>query len=115
DERVRLGERQQPPRFLEGLPHLHGHARVEPATPHLAFGVCRQEVAPQPGHRLVDPAVLDRVVSPEMLMSVDTRHGPRPVLGPWSSVLGPFLVHGPFLVLGPWSRTRDQGRRTDEG
>ena len=61
-----LGEREQPACFFEGLTHLDGDAGVDPSRAHLARRVLRQEVAPQRGHVVVDPAVSAGVVPPEM-------------------------------------------------
>ena len=68
DERMRVGQLEQPARLLERLPRLHGNARVNDCAVHLTPRVGGQEVAPQTRHRLVDPTVLRCVVAPEMLM-----------------------------------------------
>jgi hypothetical protein len=75
DRRVRVGKRQQPARFVERLPRLHRNARVDTGARHLADRLVGQIVAPEPGHRIVDPCVLSGVVSPEMLMRVYPRRG----------------------------------------
>ena len=74
DERVRVGEGEEPARFLERLPRLHRDARVDAGRGHLAQGVRWQKVAHERRHRAVDPAVLDGVVSPEVLVGVDADH-----------------------------------------
>ena len=44
---MRVGEREQPARFLERLPRLHGDAGVEAGARHLALRLVGQEVAPE--------------------------------------------------------------------
>src|SRR5712691_9051427 len=74
NEGMRVGERQEPARLLDRLPRLHGNARVESGASHLTLRLRRQRVAPQRCQALVYPAVLGRVVLPEMLVRVDA-HG----------------------------------------
>ena len=58
DERMRVGQLEQPSRFFERLARLHGHAGVDSRAIHLAAQIGRQKIAAQRGHRVVDPAVL---------------------------------------------------------
>src|SRR5262249_37319526 len=69
--RVLHGELQPPGRPLQRLPRLHSHTPIESHARHLALAVRQQKVAPQRRHRVVYPPVLDRAVTPEMLMCVD--------------------------------------------
>ena len=77
DAGVAVGELEQPSCFLQRLPRLHRDARVDAGTPHHVLCVGRKEIAPQRGHRAIDPSVLDRVVLPEVQMSIDDVSGLR--------------------------------------
>ena len=50
DERVPIGQLEQPARLLQGLARLHGHAGVEAGGAQLGLEVGGQEVAPEGGH-----------------------------------------------------------------
>src|SRR5215467_12845533 len=51
---------------------LHRDRPAEPGALELRSEVIRPEIAAQPPHRIVYPAVFARVVCPEVLVSVDT-------------------------------------------
>ena len=72
DERMQVGEREQPARFVECLQRLDGDAPLEAGAAHLALQVRRGEILLQGLHRVVYPAVLDGIVLPEVLMRVDS-------------------------------------------
>ena len=55
DRGVRVSEREQPARLVERLPRLHCDTRVDTGARHLAQRLVGQIVAPEPGHRIVDP------------------------------------------------------------
>ena len=74
DEIVLRGEREEPAGFFERLPGLHGDAAVESGLREQRLEIVRKDVATERGHGVVDPAVLDRVVVPEVLMSIDPLH-----------------------------------------
>src|SRR3982074_3101390 len=75
DERMAVGQLEQPPRLLESLSRLDGDTGVEAGTAQLRLEVGGQEVAPEGGQGSVDPLVLDGVVMPEVLMRVDAARG----------------------------------------
>ena len=72
DERVRVCQREQPAGFLERRSRLDGDARVDAGRIHLALQLAGEEIAAERRHRLVDPAVLARVVAPEVLVRIDS-------------------------------------------
>src|SRR6185503_5023610 len=74
DERMGIGQGQEPARFVERLARLDGDARLDAGTPEQRLEIVRQEVAAQRRHAVVDPSVLKRVVAPEMLVRVNARH-----------------------------------------
>ena len=76
DERVLVGERQQPPRLLQRLPHLHRDTGVDADRIHLDAQIGRKEIPAERRHARVDPPVLRGVVAPEMLVRIDapSRH-----------------------------------------
>ena len=73
DERMRVGEREQPARLLGGLPRLHGDARREAGALNRGREILGQKIAAQCRHRVIDPSVLRGVVAPEVLVRVDSR------------------------------------------
>src|SRR5438094_4193406 len=76
-EGVALGQVEQPRGLLKAVLRLDGHAGREPGLRQERGQIGRQEIALESAHALVDPAVLLRVVFPEVLMRVDARaHGP---------------------------------------
>ena len=95
NERIGVRELEQPARFLERLPYLDDHARVEARGIHLVFQILRHEVAADRRHRVVDPVVLGRRVPPEVLVGIDANHLLL-VTGYW-----PFAA----LVIGCWLLT----------
>ena len=67
---MRVGQLEQPSRFVEGLARLHGDAGIDSRAIHFAAQIGRQKIPAQRGHRIVYPAVLGGSVPPEMLMGV---------------------------------------------
>ena len=86
DERVLRRELAEPARLVERLPRLHAdHAVDAELLSILALQIVRQEIAAQHRHRIVDPAVLGRVIAPKMLMGVDLHDNLAAVLAPRSA------------------------------
>ena len=73
DEGMLAREVKQPAGLVQRLPRLNRDRPRDTRSIHFTFRVCRQEVAADRRHRVVDPWVLHRIVAPEMLVAVD--HG----------------------------------------
>ena len=75
DEVVLVGQGQEPIGLFEDLPGLDGDRALETGRLQQRRQVGRHEIAPQHGHAIGHPDVLDRVVLPEVLMRVDVHDG----------------------------------------
>ena len=79
-ERIPIRQIQQPTSLLFGLTHLNGNRSSNSSLLHLDAEIVGHEVPPQRAHRLVNPAVLARVVAPEVLVAVDAQRATSYVL-----------------------------------
>jgi hypothetical protein len=71
-EWVIVSQFEQPPRFFNRLPRLHGHTCIYGSDIHFSPQLRRQKIASQRGHRIVYPAVLGGCVPPEVLMGINS-------------------------------------------
>src|SRR5689334_6648883 len=69
------GEVEQAFGFEESLTRLHGNDSVDSGGARNALQICRQEIAPDRSHVVVDPAVFDRIILPKMMMGIDLHFG----------------------------------------
>ena len=74
DERMLVGQAEQPAGLRERLTRLHGHAPHDAHRPCDGLEVGRQMVAGQPLHPRADPRVFGDGIVPKMLVGVDS-HG----------------------------------------
>ena len=71
------GEVQQPLRLDEILPGLNRNHAIHANTRNLRAQMFRQKIAADGFHRIVNPAVFDRVVIPEMMVRINLHAHPR--------------------------------------
>ena len=82
DERMRVGQREQPARFLERLPRLHRDAGVEARR--APSRAARRRAGSRAAARAIESSiqpVLGGVVAPEMLVRVDPIASPSLPVG----------------------------------
>ena len=72
DKRKSISQFEQPARFFDRLPRLNSYGAVNPNQREPRHEVTGQMVFTQDLHARADPAVFTLVVSPEVLMGVDS-------------------------------------------
>ena len=75
DERIGIGELEQPAALLEGLPRLHGNRAADSLRGGKRREILGKMVVRQPLHPLPDPGILGRGIAPEMLVGIDPHGG----------------------------------------
>src|SRR5262245_49162977 len=71
DDRVMLGQFEEPSCFVQRLSRLYRNASLKVITREFIFQILGCEIPAKRAHGFVDPAILASIVLPEMLMCVD--------------------------------------------